>query len=182
MRYASRWTLRRPKTVAFAIVLIGATAWWSPVIVEGMHAADHRFNVEGYVCGPDGKPLADVSVTAKDTRADVRATAVTDSNGYYKAVLHLHNDNRGDPIVVIANDQEMKTTAIFDAKDPETDRGAVVHFGSGCEKQDQGPRPWVYYTVGIGLAMVAAFAGARFMKSQRKASAKKKGKRKKVGP
>lgn len=176
MRHAPRGVSIRPFTVAFGVALVGAVAWLSPSIA--MHAADHRFNVEGYVCGPDGKPLADVVVTAKDTRADVRATGVTDSNGYYKAVLHLHNDNRGDPIVVMANDQEQKAVAIFDAKDLETDRGATVNFGSGCEKFDQGPRPWVYYTAGIGLAMVVAFAGARLMKAKRKPLPKRKGKRK----
>ena len=178
MRHATRRTLRRPVTVVFSVALAGAAAWLSPVIVDAMHAADHRFNIEGYVCGPDGKPLADVTVTAKDTRVDVRASGITDSNGYYKAVLHLHNDNRGDPVVVMANDQEKKTVAVFDTKDLETDRGATVNFGNGCEKSAQDPRAWVYYTAGIGLAMAAAFAGARLMKSKRKPLPKKKGKRK----
>jgi hypothetical protein len=143
-----------------------------------MHAADHRFNVEGYVCGPDGKPMADVLITAKDTRVDVRATTVTDSQGYFKAVLHLHNDNRGDPIVVTANDQEKKTTAEFDPKDTEADRGATFVFGSGCEKSGQGTPSWVYYTVGIGLAMAGAVAGARLIKASRKPPQKRKGRRK----
>lgn len=180
MRHAAPRTPSRPVTVAFWLAIVGVMAWLTPTVVNAMHAADHRFNVEGYVCGPDGKPMADVTVTAKDTRADVRASGVTDSSGYYKAVLHLHNDNRGDPIVVFANDQEKKTTAVFDANDTETDRGATINFGSGCEKSDQGTRPWVYYTIGIGLAMAVVLAGARFMKAKRKSQQKKRGKRKQV--
>jgi hypothetical protein len=180
MRHAPRRALGRPVTVAFGIAVVVAIAWLSPSIVGAMHAADHRFNIEGYVCGPDGKPIADVTVTAKDARVDVRASAVTDSSGYYKAVLHLHNDNRGDPIAVYANDQEKKTTAVFDTKDLETDRGATVNFGSGCEKANQGPGPWVYYTIGIGLAMAVVLAGARLMKSKRKSPQKRKVKRKQV--
>jgi MYXO-CTERM domain-containing protein len=145
---------------------------------EAMHEIDHRFTVEGYVCGSDGQPVKDLSVTVKDARVDIRMTAVTDDRGYYKATLHLHNDNRGDPIVVTAKDQEKKTTALFDVKDVKTERIATVNFGTGCEAGDEGPRPWVYYTAGIGLAMVAAFAGARFVKARRKPQKRGKGHRK----
>jgi hypothetical protein len=160
------------------LAIVGTAAWWSPSSGLAMHAADHRFNVEGYVCGPDGKPVAGVLITAKDTRVDVRATTVTDSQGYFKAVLHLHNDNRGDPIVVIANDQEKKTTAEFDPNDTEADRGATFVFGSGCDKSGGGTPTWVYYTAGIGLAMAGAVAGARLIKAARKPPQKRRGKRK----
>jgi hypothetical protein len=145
---------------------------------EAMHEIDHRFTVEGYVCGPDGQPVKDLSVTVKDARVDVRMTAVTDDRGYYKATLHLHNDNRGDPIVVTANDQEKKTTALFDVKDVKTERRATVNFGTGCESAGEGPARWVYYTAGIGLAMVVAFAGAQLVKARRKPQKRSKGQRK----
>jgi hypothetical protein len=149
-----------------------------PAPSGAMHEVDHRFTVEGYVCGPDGRSVAGLAVNVKDALVDVRAAVVTDDRGYYKATLHLHNDNRGDPIVVIAKDQEKKTTALFDIKDVHTERKVTVNFGTGCEPTDQGPQPWVYYTAGIGLAMVAAFAGAQFMKARRQPQKRGKGQRK----
>lgn len=133
-----------------------------------MHEADHRFSVEGHVCDSSGQPVKDLTVHVKDSRVDVRASAVTNDRGYYKATLHLHDDNRGDPIVVIAKDEEKKTKADFNANDKETERHVTVNFGTGCEAADHGPQPWVYYTAGIGIAMVAAFAGVRLLKGKRK--------------
>jgi len=153
-------------------LVIGLSA---PLPSSAMHETDHRFTVEGYVCGPDGQPMKDQAVSVKDARVDVRASAVTDDQGYYKATLHLHNDNRGDPIVVTAQDQEKKATALFDVKDVKTERKVTVNFGAGCEASVGGPRPWVYYTAAIGLAMVVAFAGAQFVKARRKPQ--KRGKR-----
>lgn len=169
-----------PGTVwgAVGIVAAGVAALSCPVQAIAMHEVDHRFTVEGHVCGPDGHPVTDLAVTIKDARVDVRAAAVTDERGYYKATLHLHNDNRGDPIVVTAKDQEKKTTALFDVKDVHTERKVTVNFGAGCEAADQGSPSWVYYTAGIGLAMVAAFAGAQFVKARRRPQKRGRGQRK----
>ena len=149
-----------------------------PGVAVAMHEADHRFAVEGHVCGPDGQPVADAQVFVKDQR-DQRVsgtTVYTDRRGRYKAVLHLHNDNRGDPILVTAGDKEQRITAQFDAKDHETERKAVVHFGAGCESAG-GPEPWMY-GVGIGVLAVAVFAGARLMRRQRRSQVRGKGQRK----
>ena len=162
-----------------SVGMAGLVIWFStPAPSDAMHETDHRFTVEGYVCGPDGQPVKDLPVSVKDARVDVRASAVTDDQGYYKATLHLHNDNRGDPIVVTAKDQEKKATALFDVKDVKTERKVTVNFGSGCEAAEGGPRPWVYYTAGIGLAMVVAFAGAQFVKARRKPQKRGKWQRK----
>jgi len=148
-----------------------------PSVAVAMHEADHRFTVEGSVCGPDGQPVADAQVFVKDQR-DQRVsgtTVYTDRRGRYRAVLHLHNDNRGDPILVTAGDKEQRITAQFDAKDHETERKAVVHFGTGCESAG-GLEPWMY-GVGIGALAVAVFAGTRLMRKRRRAQLRGKGPR-----
>lgn len=145
--------------------------------VIAMHAVDHRFTVEGYVCGADGQPVPDTQVIAKDARVFINATGYTDSSGYYKATLHLHNDNRGDPIVVTALDQEQRVTAQFDTKDFHTERRVTVNFGSGCAASAGGPN-WIYYSAGIGLAAVAAFAGIRLIRSRQRSRKRGKGQRK----
>jgi hypothetical protein len=145
-----------------------------PAAVMATHEADHRFAVEGVVCGPDGRPRANVKVTARDTRADVMASAMTDDDGYYKTTLHLHNDNLGDPIAVFALDDEKRVTAQFDPKDVHTERKAVVHFGTGCGQSARGTSRWIYVGAGVGVVAVALFAGARFARSRRRA--RKRGK------
>lgn len=128
-----------------------------------MHEADHRFTVDGYVCGPDGKPVAETPVLVKDTRVSVGATVYTDARGYYKTILHLHNDNVGDPLLVEAGTERQERKIEFDPKDTESERGLRVHFGSGCIQSGSGGVPaWVYYGLGAGVVAGAAVIGRKW--------------------
>lgn len=138
-----------------------------PPWATAMHEIDHRFTVEGYVCGQDGRPVSDLQVVVKDTRVSVGTSVYTDARGYYKATLHLHNDNQGDPILISIRDQEKKIAAKFDPNDVRTERRAIVNFGSGCEQTDEGTVNWVYYGLGLGLAGSAALAGAKWARRLR---------------
>jgi len=142
-----------------------------------MHEVDHRFTVAGHVCGPDGQPVPDIKVIAKDVRVSAHAIGYTDNRGYYKATLHLHNENGGDPILVIALDQEQRVTAQFDSKDARTERHITVNFGSGCESAAEGA-DWIYYGAGIGLAAVAALAGVRLIRNRHRSQKRGKERRK----
>jgi hypothetical protein len=139
------------------------------------HEVDHRFIVEGFVCSSDGKAVPETEVMVKDTRASVGKMGYTDGRGHYKVTLHLHNDNQGDPILVTAKDQEQRITATFDPKDLHTERKVAVHFGTGCVTEES--NSWVYYGVGLGVAAVAAFAGAQLMRKRRQPIKRGKGKR-----
>lgn len=162
-----------------AMVALGLAGLGGQVSYPGpavaMHEADHRFTVEGYLCGADGRPVPDVQVIVKDTRVSVGASGYTDRHGYYKATLHLHNENRGDPILVVALDQEQRVTAQFDVKDAEAERKATVNFGTGCEASAGGAPDWLYYGVGIGLVTAAVVAGAKLARSRQRSA--KRGKR-----
>jgi hypothetical protein len=149
-------------------VALGLAASWLGVLVAGspaamaMHEVDHRYTVEGFVCSPDGQPASSVQVIAKDTRASIGASALTDDRGYYKITLHLHNENRGDPVLVIAREEERQITAQFDVKDAKTERKVRVNFGSGCEvAADDGMPAWVWYGAGALVLAGAAIAGMR---------------------
>lgn len=133
-----------------------------------MHEADHRFTVEGYVCGLDGRPSADVQVIVKDLGVSEGASAYTNSRGYYRATLHLHNENRGDPILVKALNEERRVTALFDPKDRTTERVATVHFGSGCEQAASEGSRWLYYGAGVGLVAVMVIAGTKWLEHRRR--------------
>lgn len=153
-------------------VALGLAASWLGALLAGlpaamaMHEVDHRYTVEGFVCSPDHQPVSSVQVIAKDTKASIGATALTDDRGYYKITLHLHNENRGDPVLVIAREEERQITAQFDVKDIQTERKVRINFGTGCEvTTDDGPPDWVWYGGGVLVLAGAAFIG---MKAARK--------------
>lgn len=167
------------RAIYFVALLSLVVAWLVlvasfPLTAIAMHEVDHRFTVAGHVCGPDGQPVPDIKVIAKDVRVSVHAIGYTDSRGYYRATLHLHNENRGDPILVIALDQEKRETAQFDPKDAHAERQITVNFGSGCETA-AGGGDWVYYGAGVGLAAVAALAGVRLIRNRQRAQRRGKG-------
>lgn len=166
---ASEWA--RTCIVRVVCVFLAVVGCEMVAIMPAAHAeheVDHRFIVEGYVCGGDGQPVANQEVMVKDTRISLGKTTYTDSDGFYSVTLHLHNDNQGDPILVAAGDREQRLTAKFDAKDMKAERKMSVHFGSGCEGTHSGSGRWVYYSVGLGLAGVAVLAGARMIRKQRR--------------
>ena len=146
--------------------------------VGAMHEIDHRFTVEGHVCGADKRPVSDAKVIVKDTRVSVGTAVFTDASGYYKATLHLHNDNLGDPILVAALEQEQTTKAQFDPKNVQDERKVVVNIGSGCEGAEGGSPAWVYYGAGVGLAAGAVAVGARLMRKGQQPEKRGKAKRK----
>jgi hypothetical protein len=159
------------------IVVIGLGMIVVP-IARAEHEIDHRFVVEGYVCGADGKAMANQEVMVKDTRIPLGKTTQTDSDGFYSVRLHLHNENQGDPILVAAGEREQHIKASFDPKDMKAERKSVVNFGSGCEGVRGGTSRWVYYSVGLGLAGVAAFAGAKMLRKPRRTAKRGKSPRK----
>jgi hypothetical protein len=169
----SRW-----REWILAVAMVGAL----PSVVSATHEADHRFTVEGVVCGTDGKRSANIDVLVKDTKISYGQIVKTDGDGYYKAAFHLHNDNLGDPLLIEANGQQQQQKVSFDPKDLETERIIQVNFGTGCI-QDKGSTPlWVYLGSGAAAAAVGGFIGVKLIRSWRKQEQKRgkfQGKRKK---
>jgi hypothetical protein len=145
-----------------------------PRLAFAMHETDHRFTVSGYVYDKQGKPVGDARVHVRDLRDQKiePVTTYTDGSGYYKAVLHLHNDNAGDPVQVTAIEeklglQEAKTVrAEFSPNDLKTERQATLHIGAVPEGLAPGvPMYWQYV---IGGTMAGAMIGAIFWWRRRK--------------
>ena len=132
-----------------------------------LHKVDHRFTVEGCVCGPDGHSMQDVKVTVKNTRGPQRVKASTDASGYYKATLHLHNENQGDPLLVKTGDEEKTVRVDFDPDDNKTERKMTVNLGHECTATVGAGSEWIYYGIGAGLA-AASLAGAKIIRDKRR--------------
>lgn len=173
LRWRESISIKLAATVCWAIVGVLVPSW-----VSATHEADHRFAVDGYVCGGDGKGVPGVDVLVKDTKISYGQVVKTDSDGYYKAIFHLHNDNLGDPILVEARGEQQNHKVQFDPKDLESERKIRVNFGTGCEASDSAS--WVWMGMVIMIAGAGALLGLKVVRSGRKlerAKEKSQGKR-----
>lgn len=153
----------------------------APAVLFANHAADHRFTVEGFMCGKDGRPNSKLEVLVKDTRVTVGQTVTTDDDGYYKVTLHLHNDNVGDPLLVEAGGERQNLKIQFDPNDLETERKVRVDFGSGCAG-DLGPPQWLFYGLGVTAVAIVGWIGLKISRKRVREEQRRKkgqGKRKK---
>ncbi len=137
----------------------------APAVSFASHAADHRFTVEGFVCGRDGQPSTKTEVLVKDTRVTVGQTVTTDDDGYYKVTLHLHNDNVGDPLLVEAGGEQQNFKIQFDPNDLETERKLRVDFGSGCAR-DLSPPQWLFYGLGVAAVAIVGWIGLKISRKR----------------
>ena len=139
-----------------------------PGVVTATHEADHRFTVEGFVCGADGRGSANVDVLVKDTRISYGQIVKTDGDGYYKAAFHLHNDNFGDPLLIEALGEQQHRNVSFDPKDLESERRIQVDFGSGCIGDRGHPPQWIIWMLGMASIVFIGVVGTRMIRSWRK--------------
>jgi hypothetical protein len=144
-----------------------------PALLLATHEADHRFTVEGFVCGPDGKGDPNVEVLVKDTRISYGQTVTTDGDGYYKATFHLHNDNLGDPLFIEARGEQQNQKVQFDPKDLEAERRIQVNFGAGCIHDRSAPPVWVLSVAGLVVVGVGGVIGRKLLRARRKKEAKR---------
>jgi hypothetical protein len=162
-----RWTGLR---VALACSLLVVAA---PSRVLATHEADHRFTVEGFVCGADGNGLPDADVLVKDTKISYGQVVKTDGGGYYKATFHLHNDNLGDSLLVEAKGEQQNHKIQFDPKDLESERKIQVNFGSGCIHDRKSALTWIWWGLGGVAAVAVGVVGLKMVRAQRKKQQKR---------
>ena len=147
-----------------------------PSATSATHEADHRFTVEGFVCGTDGKGMANTDVLVKDTKISYGQVVKTDGDGYYRATFHLHNENLGDPLLVEAKGEQQNHKVSFDPKDLESERKVQVHFGSGCVHDVSSPPGWLWWGLGGTAAVIAGAVGVKRIVKARRKQGQKRGK------
>lgn len=119
------------------------------------HEAEHRFTVSGYVMDDHGKPVSGERVIVVDKRLDQANTTFTDKEGYYEALLHIHDTDVGDEIAVMAGEKQKTIRADFNPEDHKTERKVRVDFGA--PPSEGAPGSPVGTKVGL-LAVVVAGA------------------------
>lgn len=131
--------------------VIGAPAW-------AEHEVDHRFDVSGTVRAADGAPRPNLKVMVSHPRTNLSETVLTDSSGRYSVRLHLHDRDAGDPVTVVAGDDEKTIKAEFDPKDHHTPRVVTVDFGPAVQvSDDRSSSVWWYGVGGAALAGGVAY-------------------------
>lgn len=164
---------RRQLTVACAALCLGVAL---PSPSSATHEADHRFTVEGFVCGADGKGIANTDVLVKDTKISYGQIVKTDGDGYYRATFHLHNENLGDPLFVEAKGEQQNHKVEFDPKDLESERKVQIHFGTGCVHDVNSPPVWLWWGIGGTAAVIAGAVGVKQIVRARRKQGQKRGK------
>ncbi|HKR81039.1 MAG TPA: hypothetical protein VJR69_15130 [Nitrospira sp.] len=174
-RPVSRRRGQRRQGFAIAFAMLGLSVAF-PSGSLATHEADHRFAVEGFVCGPDGKGMANTDVLVKDSKISYGQVVKTDGSGFYRATFHLHNENLGDPLLVEAKGEQQHRKVEFDPKDLESERKVQVHFGSGCIYDVNGPPAWLWWGLGGTAAVVAGAVGMKRIVKARRKQGQKRGK------
>lgn len=164
---------RQGFTVAFVALWLSVGF---PPDGSATHEADHRFTVEGFVCGVDGKGMVNTDVLVKDTKISYGQVVKTDGDGYYRATFHLHNENLGDPLLIEAKGEQQNHKVQFDPKDLESERKIQIHFGTGCVHDVDSPPTWLWWGLGGTAAVVAGAVGMKRIVKARRKQGQKRGK------
>ncbi len=92
------------------------------------HTVDHRYWLEGHVEDTDGNPVQGIRVSGIHVKSGEKNSAVTNGDGYYKFMLHIHNTDLGDIIEVDTAGQKEDVTITFDPNNNVDDRVSTVDF------------------------------------------------------
>ena len=168
--------LGRSRRFVLAVILFLCTLFLASGLYA-LHEVDHRFTVEGRVCGDEGEGIGAVVVSVKNTRADISGNGKTDSDGFYKVVLHLHNENQGDPLVVQSEEFEATGRVDLDPNDPKTERIVTVNLGQSCRVLPFWRQTWVLAGVIALLGIIIVWAIRQVGATQEKRSDKSRKKK-----
>jgi hypothetical protein len=95
------------------------------------HAPDHRFIVLGYVIGEDGRGQNGVPVVVTRLKTGLAHRVRTEDDGFYLLVVHLHDEDEGDRLLVRAGTASGEIVARYDVRDHKVERGTRVDIRAG---------------------------------------------------
>ena len=161
------------RIVLSVFVFVGLTG-----VLFGMHEADHRFTVLGYVRDAQGEGRAEVVVTIEH-KGGVKQQTKTNSSGYYESVFHLHDANLGDEMIITVGAEVKRVVTAFDVEDKHSVREGRVDFGVPAKNN-----PLAFWLPIGGLLVcivVALFLMKKKKRSLKEGGVPRERKRKKLG-
>jgi hypothetical protein len=119
--------------LAFLPALFGGAA--APA--RATHAPDHRFIVLGYVTDATGRGTPRVPVVVTRLKTGLTYRTATEADGFYFVVVHLHDEDEGDPLKVTVAGASAEIRARFAVGDAKTERGTRLDFRGGKPTEAQ---------------------------------------------
>ncbi len=139
------------------------------------HEADHRYTIQGYVLDGQKRGIASSSVKAL-LDGKLVAEKTTDSSGFYKAQLHLHDPDYGKELEIVTKQGKGTVKINFTLGDKSTERFHNVNFIDGQLTEGEisisGFPQWVYFA-GAGLVILGVVIAMGGKKKNKKKSKKK---------
>ncbi len=125
--------------------------------VLSLHELDHRYDVMGYILGADRQSISGVHVVGH-VDGDRMGSGRSDSNGYYRFRMHLHDSDLGRELRLTTPEHHGTVRISLTPGDASTERIHHVNFVGG--KLVEGELPG---RTGISTTMVAVGAGAALL-------------------
>ncbi|MFQ6021532.1 MAG: hypothetical protein ACE5NW_02320 [Acidiferrobacterales bacterium] len=154
-----------------ALILITSFVLLPPVALA-LHEIDHRYDVMGYVLDKEEKPIGEAQVRIyMDNR--VVGYEKTNSQGFYKIRLHLHDPDLGKTLRVQTANVSRNIKVTFTPGDKKTKRVHYANFIDGKliqRKLSRNTFPvWVYGAIAaIVIATAIMIALRRTRRMQRR--------------
>ncbi len=125
--------------------------------VLSLHELDHRYDIMGYILSADRQPIPGVTVAAR-VDGERMGGGRSDSNGYYRFRMHLHDSDLGRKLRLKTPEYQGTVRISLTPGDASTQRIHHVNFIGG--KLVEGELPG---RAGISTTMVAVGAGAAIL-------------------
>lgn len=148
-----------------------------PQVALSEHEADHRYTVMGYVLDSQKQGIENSSVKVL-LNGRLVAQKTTDSRGFYKAKLHVHDADYGKELEIITRKGSGKVKINFTLGDKKTERLQYINFINGQLSEGELSVPgfprWVYFAaVGLLVLIIVIAIGSK-KKGEKKSKQKKK--------
>lgn len=142
-----------------------------------LHEVDHRYDIAGYILDADQNPMGGVAVVAH-VDGKRMGSGRSDSNGYYRFRMHLHDSDRGRELRLKTPGFEGTVKVTLTPGDSSTERLHLVNFIDGklVEGELPGRRGGVSLaTLGVagGVVLLAGglVAGEKLRRRRRRRAA-----------
>ena len=96
---------RNRHLVRLLLIAVCVCSWVFSPVAFGEHEENHRYSIRGYVLDANQTPLSDVRISAR-LGQELQKSTVTNSDGYYKLRLHIHDTDIGKRLTVKAGADE----------------------------------------------------------------------------
>jgi len=148
-----------------------------PQVALSEHEADHRYTLLGYVLDAKKNAIQNTDVKVL-LDGKLIAQKSTDSQGFYKAKLHLHDPDYGKKLEIVTASGKGTVKIIFNLGDKETERLHYINFINGelseGEMSASGVPQWVYFAAGGFLVLIIVIVMGTKSKSIKSKKKKKK--------